>query len=149
MKIEPIGVVRNGLIEPGDENWGGVMSEIQLRSDLAVGLCGLEQFSHAVIVFLMHQADFQAQSHLLRRPRDRADMPMLGIFAQRARHRPNPIGITTVQIDRVERTSLFVRGLDAIDGSPVLDVKPHVPAYDAPRHTTVPHWIDELMHGYF
>jgi len=76
-------------------------------------------------------------------------MPRLGIFAQRARHRPNPIGVTTVTIERVQDGVLTVRGLDAIDGTPVLDVKPHVPVYDAPTRPRVPEWIDRLMAGYF
>jgi tRNA-Thr(GGU) m(6)t(6)A37 methyltransferase TsaA len=149
MEIEPIGVVKNGVGEATDENWGSVVSEIRLRSDLAQGLRGLEAFSHAVVVFLMHAATFDAASHLVRRPRDRADMPSLGIFAQRARHRPNPIGVTSVEIDRVEGASLFVRSLDAIDGTPVLDLKPHFPMYDSPGTPRVPEWVERLMVGYF
>jgi tRNA (Thr-GGU) A37 N-methylase len=76
-------------------------------------------------------------------------MPLVGTFAQRARHRPNPIGVTTAELKRVEGASLFVRGLDAIDGSPVLDVKPHVPAFDSPGHARVPDWMSRLMEGYF
>lgn len=149
MEVEPIGVVKNGVAEATDENWGSGVSEIRLRPELADGLRGLETFSHAVVVFLMHAAVFEAVSHLVRRPRDRADMPALGIFAQRARHRPNPIGVTTVAIDRVEGASLFVRGLDAIDGTPVLDLKPHFPIYDSPGTPRVPGWVDRLMAGYF
>ena len=149
MEVEFIGVVENGVAEATDENWGSVVSEIRLRADLADGLRGLETFSHAVVVFLMHTAAFDAGSHLTRRPRDRPDMPALGIFAQRARHRPNPIGVTTVAIDRIEGASLFVRGLDAIDGTPVLDLKPHVPIYDSPGTPRVPEWVGRLMAGYF
>ena len=149
MEIEPVGVVKNGVTEATDENWASVVSEIRLRSELAAGLRGLEAFSHAVVVFLMHAATFDAASHLVRRPRDRADMPALGIFAQRARHRPNPVGVTTVAIDRIEGASLLVRGLDAIDGTPVLDLKPHVPIYDSPGTPRVPEWVERLMAGYF
>lgn len=149
MKIEPIGVVRNGVADVRDEEWGRVVSEIQLRPELAEGLLGLEQFSHVVVLFVMHQARFDAVTHLTRRPRDRTDMPLVGAFAQRARHRPNPIGVTTAELKRVEGSSLFVRGLDAIDGTPVLDVKPHVPAFDAPAHPRLPEWMARLMEGYF
>lgn len=149
MTIEPIGVVRNDVKEPTDENWGAVVSEIAVRPELSAGLRGLDAFSHAVIVFLMHAAEFRPTQHLVRRPRDQADMPLLGIFAQRARHRPNPIGVTTVRLERVEGHSLFVVGLDAIDGTPVLDIKPHVPVYDAAVRPSVPEWVGRLMRGYF
>ena len=149
LKLEPIGVVRNGVTAARDDEWGRVVSELQLRPELADGLRGLDQFSHVVVLFLMHDARFDPVTHLTRRPRDRADMPVVGIFAQRARHRPNPIGITTVELKRIERSSLFVRGLDAIDGTPVLDVKPHVPAFDAPAHPRLPDWVARLMEGYF
>lgn len=149
MELEPIGFVKNGVSEVTDESWGSVVSEIRLKLELGDGLRGLEGFSHAVVVFLLHEARFTAASHLRRRPRDRADMPELGIFAQRARHRPNPIGVTTVAIERVDGGSLFVRGLDAIDGTPVLDVKPHFPIYDAPKDPRLPEWVDRLMVGYF
>jgi tRNA (adenine37-N6)-methyltransferase len=149
VSLEPIGVVRNNVTEPRDEEWGGVVSEIRLDAGLAGGLLELQHFSHAVVVFLMHEARFDPAAHLARHPRDRTDLPLVGVFAQRARHRPNPIGITTVRIERVERGTLIVQGLDAIDGSPVLDVKPHVPLFDAPAHPRVPEWMERLMAGYF
>jgi tRNA-Thr(GGU) m(6)t(6)A37 methyltransferase TsaA len=149
--FEPIGTVHNEVVSPTDEGWGRVVSEIRLRPELAAGLRGLAEFSHVVVVFLMHQARFDPDAHLVRRPRDRADMPEAGIFAQRARHRPNGIGVTTcpISIDRVETGSLFVRGLDAIHGTPVLDLKPHVPIFDAPERPRVADWIGRLMTGYF
>src|SRR5438093_13550441 len=101
LTLDPIGVVRNGVVGSRDEEWGRVVSEIQLRPELADGLRGLEPFSHVVVVFVMHEARFEAAIHMTRRPRDRPDMPLVGIFAQRARHRPNPIGITTVELKRV------------------------------------------------
>jgi tRNA-Thr(GGU) m(6)t(6)A37 methyltransferase TsaA len=149
VELEPIGMVRNGVMDARDAEWGRVVSELQLRPELADGLLGLEQFSHVVVVSLMHQARFDPVTHLNRRPRDRADMPVMGIFAQRARHRPNPIAITTVELKRVDGASVFVRGLDAIEGTPVLDLKPHVPEFDSPPHPRVPEWVSRLMEGYF
>jgi tRNA-Thr(GGU) m(6)t(6)A37 methyltransferase TsaA len=147
--VRPIGVVRNSVAQPRDEGWGAVVSEIRLRPELADGLRGLADFSHAVVVFLLDRAGFDPTAHLLRHPRNRPDLPRLGIFAQRGRNRPNGIGVTTVAIERVEDGVLTVRGLDAIDGTPVLDVKPHVPVYDAPARPRVPAWMDRLMQGYF
>ena len=149
ISLQPIGVVRNDVKEPKDEDWGSVVSQIRLDPALADGLLELQHFSHAVVVSLMLEARFEPDAHLTRHPRDREDLPLVGIFAQRARHRPNPIGITTVRIERVERGTLIVRGLDAIDGTPVLDVKPHVPVFDAPARPRVPEWMDRLMAGYF
>lgn len=149
MNLEPIGIVRNSATEATDSGWADVRSEIVLRPELADGLRGLESFSHVVVIFAMHQTAFDRARQLLRRPRDRADMPLLGAFAQRAKHRPNPIGVTTVKVEEVAAGSLFVRGLDAVDGTPVLDLKPHFPAFDSPERASVPAWVDQLMEGYF
>jgi tRNA (Thr-GGU) A37 N-methylase len=73
----------------------------------------------------------------------------MGIFAQRARRRPNPIGVMLVRSERVAGGSLYVRGLDAISGTPVLDLKPHFPVFDAPLGARTPEWVDGLMQGYF
>ncbi len=149
MNIEPIGVVRSPVSEPVDENWGGVVSEIHLREALAAGLQGIDAFSHAIVVFYMHQAAFDPHTDLLRRPRGRADMPLIGIFAQRARHRPNPIGNTAVEIVALRGNVLAVKGLDAIDGTPVLDLKPYAPVFDHVPDPAVPDWFDRLMQDYF
>lgn len=96
----------------------------------------------------LHEAKFIPEKHLIRRPRGLADMPLVGIFAQRAKDRPNPIGITAVRVVSVADGVLTVEGLDAIDGTPVLDIKPYYPAYDR-RNASVPEWVDRLMRDYF
>ena len=149
MQLEPIAVIHSPIREGVDEDWGSVVSEIELKPELADGLRQLDSFSHALIIFFMHQSSFKPESDLVRRPRGRADMPEAGIFAQRAKHRPNPIGITAVEIVSIEGNILRVRGLDAIDGSPVLDIKPYVPAFDRRDSATIPEWMDRLMQGYF
>lgn len=149
MELTPIGVVRTSATEPVDERWGEVVSEIHVEAGLADGLAGLEGFSHALIVTYLHHATFDAASDLRRRPRGRADMPEFGIFAQRAKHRPNPIGITAVRVLGVAGTVLRVQGLDAIDGTPVLDIKPYFPIFDRVDNATVPEWVPRLMEGYF
>ena len=149
MHFEPIGTVKSPIVEQVDEGWGEVVSEIWLNPGLASGLSGLAEFSHAVIIFLMHQANFDIERDLKRRPRGRDDMPDVGIFAQRAKHRPNPIGITAVKVVEVNGLLLRVKGLDAIDGTPVLDIKPYVPAFDRVENATVPGWIEQMMDGYF
>ena len=97
----------------------------------------------------MHAATFDAEADLVRRPRGRDDMPEAGIFAQRAKHRPNPIGVTAVRVVARDGTVLRVQGLDAIDGTPVIDIKPYVPAFDRVDGAAAPEWLERLMRGYF
>lgn len=150
IQLTPIGVVRSSQTHAVDHGWGKISAEILIDPAFRGGLHGLEQFSHAVIVFFMHAIDFQPHRDLVRRPRGRHDMPELGIFAQRAACRPSRIGITTVRIIAVGETTLRVGGLDAIDGTPVLDIKPHAATFDAPRDADpAPQWFSELMRDYF
>ena len=101
-----------------------------------------------MILYHLNQADFQRDKHLQRRPQNREDMPLIGIFAQRGKDRPNQIGMTSVPILSVDDASLTVIGLDAIDGTPVLDIKPYYPVYDR-KDAQVPEWVDRLMEHYF
>jgi len=149
IQISPVGVIKNDIHEAVDENWGKVVSEIHIDESLTHGLQGLEDWSHIVVIFQMHETQFNPDEHLLRRPRDESDMPELGIFAQRARHHPNMIGITAVRLVEIEGNILKVKGLDAIDGTPVLDIKPYAPVYDGVRDPMVPGWFIRLMQGYF
>lgn len=144
-----IGYVESTATKQTDEHWGSVEARIALQPEYRGGLRGLEQFSHALIVTFLHEARFEPTKHLLRRPRGLASMPEVGIFAQRAKDRPNPLGITAVTIIGVESGALVVRGLDVINGTPVLDVKPYYPAYDRVMNAVVPEWVDSLMEKYF
>lgn len=123
-----------------------VESSIVLTPDWCGALAGIDEFSHALVVFWMHEAP--EPSGLCRRPRGRDDMPNAGLLAQRSRHRPNPIGVTAVEIVDARPDRLIVSGLDAIDGTPVLDVKPYVPVFDV-REAAIPEWMHRLMGGYF
>lgn len=146
IKVDPIGEVHGPQQDPVDEQWGSVESSIVLAANWHGVLAGIEEFSHALVVFWMHEAP--EPSELCRRPRGRDDMPRLGLLAQRSRHRPNPFGVTAVEIVEAHQDRLVVRGLDAIDGTPVLDIKPYVPDFDV-RQGAVPEWMDRLMGGYF
>lgn len=149
MYLHPIGSIKSPVTGPVDEHWGSVISEIHLDEAFAAGLKGLEGFSHLIVVFWMHRVTFDPANDLVRRPRGLADMPELGIFAQRARHRPNPIGIAAVELAGIQGNVLRVRGLDAIDGTPVLDIKPYFPVFDRVDRAVVPEWVERLMEGYF
>jgi tRNA-Thr(GGU) m(6)t(6)A37 methyltransferase TsaA len=148
MILDQIGFVRSPVAEGVEEGWGSVTSEVVIDEVYAQGLIGLDAFSHVLVVFYMHRYTYDPDLDLVRRPQGRSDMPEVGIFAQRAKHRPNPIGITAVELVSVEKNVVTVRGLDAIDGTPILDVKPYFPAFDR-RETVTPGWIDELMKDYF
>jgi len=87
--------------------------------------------------------------HLVRRPQNREDMPMVGILSQRAKDRPNPIGITSVELVNVEGNIISVKGLDAIDNTPLIDIKPYYPMYDCKEGAIVPEWVNRLMESYF
>lgn len=147
--MNAIGTVHNAVVEPVDMDWGKVTSELHIAEEYVPGLQGLADWSHVVVIYSMHATQFNATTHLVRRPRDRDDMPELGIFAQRARHRPNLIGITAVKLLAVEKHIVRVRGLDAIDGTPILDIKPYAPVYDGVNEPLVPGWFIRLMQGYF
>jgi tRNA-Thr(GGU) m(6)t(6)A37 methyltransferase TsaA len=143
--IHPVGMVHNDIETPTDDNWHKVISEIHINTDLQDGLQGLSDWSHVVVIFSMHETQFDPQQHLIRRPREREDMPRLGIFAQRARHHPNTIGITAVRLLGIDGAIVRVKGLDAINGTPVLDIKPYAPVYDGVTEPLVPAWFVRLM----
>jgi tRNA-Thr(GGU) m(6)t(6)A37 methyltransferase TsaA len=149
LELRPIGTVRSPVREPVDLDWGKVESRVVLAPEYRAGLRGLGDFSHVLVVAWLHGARFEPARHLVRRPRGLAELPELGIFAQRAKDRPNPIGVTVVELVAVDADGLVVRGLDAVDGTPVLDLKPHFPVFDAPAGARVPAWVEVLMQGYF
>lgn len=149
MECAPIGFVRSPVTEAVDTDWGSVLSELVIDERYVPGLRGIDSFSHIVVVFQMHESTWNPATDLVRRPQGRSDMPPVGIFAQRAKHRPNPIGTTTVRLVGVKGNTLSVQGLDAINGTPILDLKPYFPQYDRVKEPSIPDWVDRLMEGYF
>ncbi|WP_372491063.1 TrmO family methyltransferase domain-containing protein [Falsiroseomonas oryziterrae] len=151
MTVTPIGHVRGGRAEPVDDAWDGVEAEIvldpaQLGPDAALGL---DAFSHIVVVFVFHQLDPAKLERNARHPRGRADWPRVGILAQRGSPRPNRLGVSTCRLLGVDGLRLRVHGLDAVDGSPVLDVKPHMTGFDPRGDVREPDWAREIMQGYW
>ena len=145
--MEPIGYVINDIDSQMDCGWAKVESKIVLQESLAPALLGLDDFSHLLVVFWMHQAE--SPTVLQRRPQNRDDMPKIGLFSQRSKHRPNSIGVTSVPLVRVSGCEVIVRGLDAVNGTPVLDIKPYYPYYDSLGEVQMPEWVDRLMVDYF
>lgn len=149
--LTPIGHVRGGRSEEIDDDWGAVVSTIALDPNQfdPDAIAGLDAFSHVEVVFVFHLVDDDAVTAGARHPRGRADWPRVGIFAQRARMRPNRLGVTVCELQAVNGLDLTVRGLDAMDGSPVVDLKPYMREF-APRTPTVqPPWSTELMSSYW
>jgi len=144
----PIGYVKTRITEKVDHNWGDIVSDLIINEDFSDGLKGLVNFSHIIVVYNLHEAKFNREKHLIRKPQGRDDMPFVGIFAQRAKDRPNPIGVTSVALLSVTENVISVKGLDAIDGTPILDIKPYYPQYDR-KEATVPEWVNILMKDYF
>lgn len=149
--IKPVGVIRSPRKEPIDDYWGDLVSEIHLDRDqfTAEALFGLADFSHAEILFLMHRVTLGEIETKARHPRGRKDWPLVGIFGQRGKGRPNRIGLSRCTIEMVEGTVLTVRALDAIDGTPVLDVKPYMREFDPIGALRQPDWSHELMRDYY
>lgn len=149
--LTPIGHVRGGRTAAVDDDWGKERAVIELdpRQFGPDALAGLSEFSHAEVIFLFHRVAPERIETGARHPRNRRDWPLVGIFAQRGKNRPNRIGLTACRIVGVEDTRLHVAGLDAIDGTPVLDIKPLMREFQPRGERRQPAWASELMQGYW
>jgi len=149
--VRPIGWVRSAIKEIADDIWGQSTAEIELDSARfgAGALKGLDEYSHVLIVFVLDKIPVSKKIEELRHPRGRKDWPEVGIFAQRAKDRPNRIAVTVCKLDSVRGTKLRVRELDAIDGTPVLDIKPYLEEFGPRGKVRQAKWSRELMRGYF
>jgi tRNA-Thr(GGU) m(6)t(6)A37 methyltransferase TsaA len=149
--IEAVGHVRGGRADPMDDDWGKSRSAIKLdpAKFAADALAGLAAFSHAEIIFLFDKVTPEKIEKGARHPRGRADWPLTGIFAQRGKNRPNRLGVTVCKILSVEGTTVHVEGLDAIDGTPVIDIKPVMREFLPRGEVRQPTWVAELMEAYW
>ena len=149
--LDPIGHVRGGRTDTTDDDWGAsraaiVLDAAQFTPD---ALAGLSDFSHVEVIFLFDRVTEAEIEYGARHPRGRSDWPRVGIFAQRGKNRPNRLGLCTAKIVSVEGLSVIVEGLDAVDGTPVMDLKPAMREF-LPRETLrQPDWAGELMKDYW
>jgi tRNA (Thr-GGU) A37 N-methylase len=150
-QLMAIGHVRGGRSAATDDDWGASRARIDLDPDRFTpdALAGLADFSHVEVVFLFHGVDEARVETGARRPRGRADWPLVGIFAQRGRARPNRLGVTVCQVVGVSGLSVEVQGLDAIDGTPVLDIKPVLQGFLPRGEVREPDWAREIMRAYW
>jgi len=147
--LTPIGVVRSTRAVAEDDDWDAEHSTIELLAPFDErALRGLEAFSHCVVVYVFDRATWD-ESRMVRHPRGNPEWPEVGILAQRAKDRPNRLGVTTCRVLSVDGGVLHVQGLDAIDGTPVIDIKPHMQEFGPRGDVHQPSWADELMHGYW
>jgi tRNA-Thr(GGU) m(6)t(6)A37 methyltransferase TsaA len=148
--IEPIGYVHTERAKAEDDYWGGMTSTIVLADTVdADSLVGIEDFSHAEILFYFNRVDPQKVVTGARHPRNNPDWPRVGIFAQRAKNRPNRLGSTIARIRKREGRILYVSELDAIDQTPVLDIKPVMQEFLPREPVRQPDWSRELMQHYW
>ena len=148
ISLTPIGYVRNTRKDVEDDNWGGIVSEIVIEIG-EEALQGLEDFSHAEIIFYFDRVEEAKIVSGARHPRNNPDWPKVGILAQRGKNRPNRLGLTTVSVLRREGNILTVNGLDAVDGTPVLDIKPVMKEFLPRDEIRQPAWASELMKKYW
>ena len=140
--IKPVGYVKTNAVgdEVKDRNR---ICQIIIRPELSEALLGISEYSHVFVLFWLNEITVEERSTLQVHPRGRMDIPLVGVFAARTNLRPNPIGLTLVELVSVEGNILTVRGLDAFDGTPVLDVKPY-DYWDRPEEVRVPLWWVKL-----
>jgi tRNA-Thr(GGU) m(6)t(6)A37 methyltransferase TsaA len=142
--FSPIGVVRNAVKEPQMGGWESVESRIVVRRDLTDALDGLDGFSHVIVLFWIHRVPEEERRVTRIHPMGDQTLPLLGIFATRTQLRPNPVGVSIVPLLGRKGNVLRVRGLDAIDGTPVLDLKPYIPHFDSIPQAAIPAWASDV-----
>lgn len=141
--LEPIGWVRNSISTKQKVVWEEIESQVVIEERFSQALAGLEEFSHIIVLFWFHKKKREGIP-LRVHPRGRKDMPLVGVFATRAPVRPNPVGLTVVELLERQGNTLRVRGLDAYDGTPVLDIKPYLPQSCLVEKVRVAPWVKRL-----
>jgi tRNA-Thr(GGU) m(6)t(6)A37 methyltransferase TsaA len=141
LTLKPIGFVRNGITsEPAGQNWESIISDIIINPELSDALDNLDEYSHIIVLFWTFRAGRENPPNKIRM-RNNPGKPLVGLFATRSPDRPNPISKTTVTLLNRDGNILKVQGLDAFDGTPVIDIKPYIPGYDNVDNATMPDWV--------
>jgi tRNA-Thr(GGU) m(6)t(6)A37 methyltransferase TsaA len=149
IKLQPVAYVINSRSEPVDDNWSSIVSEIELAGDITdEAFAGINSFSHLEVLFYFDKAQKNKvvfSGHL----RGNTAYPKVGIFAQRKKDRPNSLGLTTVELVRHEGRKIIVKNLDAINGTPILDIKPVMKEFQPKGEINQPEWSIDLMKNYW
>jgi tRNA (Thr-GGU) A37 N-methylase len=148
--LRPLAWVRNARTEPLDDDWDAIVSGVELAGGIPADcLAGLEAFSHVEIVFLFDRVRDDQIVWTARHPRNNPAWPLVGMLAQRGKNRPNRLGVTVAELVSITGRVLTVRGLDAVDGTPVLDIKPVMREFLPRGEVRQPVWSSELMRDYW
>ncbi|MGW8401170.1 SAM-dependent methyltransferase [Streptomyces lydicus] len=149
--LRPVGRVVGGRSEVRDDDWGSVSAVVRL--DAAQfgpdALAGLDDFSHLEVVYHFDRVPVEKMETGARRPRGNTDWPLVGIFGQRGKNRPNRLGVSRCRLLRIDGLDVHVQGLDAVDGTPVLDIKPYMAEFGPLGATSQPDWATDLMRRYY
>ena len=141
IKLKTIGFVKNSVKKPRFGNFANEISEIILEKKFIGALDGINGYSHLIIIYWMDKIKDYEIKH---RPQGNPNVPVVGIFSCRCPRRPNPIGITTVKLIEHKGNKIKVKGLDVLDKTPILDIKPYWPQYDRVRNEKIPNWVNKL-----
>ncbi|MEV5572083.1 SAM-dependent methyltransferase [Spirillospora sp. NPDC052269] len=147
----PVGRVAGGRAEVRDDDWGGETAIVRLDAGRygPEAVAGLDAFSHLEVVYHFDRVPADTIRTGARHPRGNADWPLVGIFAQRGKNRPNRLGVSRCRLVKVDGLDLHVQGLDAVDGTPVLDIKPYMAEFGPQGETSQPDWATELMRDHY
>jgi tRNA-Thr(GGU) m(6)t(6)A37 methyltransferase TsaA len=143
MTLEPIAMVKNDVKEMGRRDWDKVISQLIVRPDFEDALEGLKAFSHLIVLFWFHLSPAGESAPHKTHPQMREALPLVGVFATRSPVRPNPLGMAIVKLEGQVKNVLIVTGLDALNGTPILDIKPYLPG-DSVAKIKVPDWVEKL-----
>ncbi|WP_117214074.1 SAM-dependent methyltransferase [Allorhizocola rhizosphaerae] len=151
IEVEPIAYVVGGRVEPTDDYWGGTRAIIRIDSNrfTSAATAGLEDFSHLEVIFHFHLTDKTDLNLGARRPRDNPDWPEVGIFGHRNMRRLNWLGVSRCRLLKVDGLDLHVEDLDAVDGSPILDIKPWFAEFGPRGDVYQARWTSEMLVDYF
>ncbi|HTJ68138.1 MAG TPA: SAM-dependent methyltransferase [Actinospica sp.] len=151
IELEPVAHVVGGRVEPTDDYWGGTTSIIRVDADRfpVASVTNLDSFSHIQVIFYFHKQDLDDLNLGARRPRNNPEWPEVGTFGHRNMKRVNRIGASTVRLLKIDGLDLHVEELDAIDGTPVLDIKPYFQEFGPRGEVVQPAWVSEMLADYF
>lgn len=151
IEIVPIGWARSPRDTPGYHGWGEVVSEIHIDSARfgPSALIGLEEFSHLEVIFFFDRIPVEQIAVGALHPRGRPELPQVGIFATRQKERTNRLGVSRCRLLKIDGLVLHVQGLDVLDHTPVVDIKPYLVEFDAQGDVRQPQWITALMADYY
>ena len=139
--IKPIGVARNSEKEPRFGSFADEVTEIEVKEEYTDALNAIEDYSHVMVIYWMDKVD---ECNITHRPQGNLEVPVVGIFSCRCPQRPNPIGVSIVKLESHKGNKIKIHGLDILDGTPIIDIKPYWPVYDKVRDAKVPDWVNKL-----